>query len=305
MASADRGEHIVHLIDGTYELYRQFYGQAVRSSTPSGRAATVGVLNSTIALLAEGATHIGVASDHVIESFRNDLWPGYKTSDGMEPEIKNQIPVMEAALTALGVTVWPMVEYEADDALASAAAVADADRTVRQVQILSPDKDLGQCVKGRRVVQIDRRKMIKDGSGLIDEDAVVAKFGVGPTSIADYLGLVGDSADGFPGLEGWGAKSAAAVLARYGRIEEIPDSSDEWDVPGLRGAAKLAGTLASQRDLAMLFKKIATTVSTVPVGKVAHWRWTGPTADFARICAELEAPRLVAKVEKLAASSAG
>ncbi|MGA0879234.1 MAG: 5'-3' exonuclease [Ilumatobacteraceae bacterium] len=304
MATADRGELIVHLIDGTYELYRQFYGQAVRSSTPSGRVATAGVLNSTIALLAEGATHIGVASDHVIESFRNDLWPGYKTSEGMEPEIKDQIPVLEEALVALGVTVWPMIEYEADDALASAAAVADGDRTVQQVQILSPDKDLGQCVKGRRVVQIDRRKMIKDGSGLIDEDAVVAKFGVGPASIADYLGLVGDSADGFPGIDGWGAKSAATVLARYGCIEEIPDSHEEWDVSGLRSAAKLAGTLASQRDLAMLFKKIATTVSTVPVGNVAEWRWSGPTSDFARICAELDAPQLVSKVEKLVARPA-
>lgn len=298
------GGHVVHLIDGTYELYRQFYGQAVRSSTPSGRAATVGVLNSTIALLAEGATHVGVASDHVIESFRNDLWPGYKTSEGMEPEIKDQIPVMEEALTALGVTVWPMVEYEADDALASAAAVADSDASVQQVQILSPDKDLGQCVKGRRVVQIDRRKMIKDGSGLIDEDAVIAKFGVGPASIADYLGLVGDNADGFPGLEGWGAKSAAAVLSRYGRIEGIPDSHEDWEIPGLRGAAKLADTLCNQRDLAMLFKRIATTVSTVPVGTVGSWRWTGPTSDFARVCAELDAPRLVAKVESLVAGSA-
>lgn len=295
---------MVHLVDGTYELYRQFYGQAVRSSTPSGRAATVGVLNSTIALLAEGATHIGVASDHVIESFRNELWSGYKTSEGMEPEIKDQIPVMEEALTALGVTVWPMVEFEADDALASAAAVAEADPTVSQVQILSPDKDLGQCVKGRRVVQIDRRKMIKDGSGLIDEDAVVAKFGVGPASIADYLGLVGDSADGFPGLEGWGAKSAAAVLARYQRIEEIPDSHEDWDVPGLRGAAKLAATLSAQRELALLFRRIATTVATVPVGAVAEWRWTGPTPDFARICAELDAPRLVSKVESLLTGSA-
>lgn len=291
---------IVHLIDGTYELYRQFYGQAVRSSTPSGSAATVGVLNSTIALLIEGATHIGVASDHTIESFRNDLWPGYKTSEGMEPEIKEQIPIMEEALIALGVTVWPMVEFEADDALASAAAVADADRSVHQVQILSPDKDLGQCVKRQRVVQIDRRKMVKDGSGLMDEDGIIAKFGVPPSSIADYLALVGDAADGFPGLEGWGAKSAAAVLARYGHLENIPDSPGQWDVPGLRGAAKLAATLAAQRDVAMLFRRVATTVTTVPVGTVAEWRWTGPTADFARICDELGAPRLVAKVESLA-----
>ena len=295
---------IVHLVDGTYELYRQFYGQAVRSSTPAPFAATVGVLNSTIALLAEGATHIGVASDHVIESFRNELWPGYKTSEGMEPEIKEQIPLMEEALTALGVTVWAMVEYEADDALASAAAVADADRHVRQVQILSPDKDFGQCVKKQRVVQFDRRKMVKDGSGLIDEEAVIAKFGVPPSGIADYLALVGDTADGFPGLEGWGAKSAAAVLGRYGRIEDIPDSPGQWDVPGLRGAVKLAATLASQRDMAMLFRRLATTVTTVPVGLVPDWEWTGPTDDFARICADLDAPRLVAKVESLVTKSA-
>lgn len=293
------GVMIVHLVDGTYELYRQFYGQAVRSSSPSGQGATVGVLNSTIALLAEGATHIGVASDHVIESFRNDLWAGYKTSEGMEPEIKEQIPVMERALVALGVTVWPMVEYEADDALASAAAVADADPSVRQVQILSPDKDLGQCVKQQRVVQIDRRKMVKDGLGLIDEDAVISKFGVPPSAIADYLALVGDSADGFPGLEGWGAKSAAAVLTRYRRIEDIPDSPGQWDVPGLRGAAKLAATLAGQRDLALLFRRLATTVTTVPVGSVPDWQWQGPTIDFARICDELGAPRLVSKVESL------
>jgi len=296
---------IVHLIDGTYELYRQFYGQAVRSSNPSGRAATVGVLNSTIALLTEGATHIGVASDHTIESFRNDLWSGYKTSEGMEPEIKEQIPVMEQALTALGVTVWPMVEYEADDALASAAAVAEADPAVQQVQILSPDKDLGQCVRQQRVVQIDRRKMVKDGSGLMDEDAVIAKFGVPPSSIADYLALVGDTADGFPGLEGWGAKSAAAVLARYGRIEDIPESPGQWDVPGLRGAPKLAATLVAQRDLAMLFRRIATTVTTVPVGAVAEWRWAGPTTEFAGICDELGAPRLVAKVESLVSGLGG
>lgn len=290
---------IVHLVDGTYELYRQYYGQAVRSSAPDPRAATVGVLNSTIALLAEGATHIGVASDHVIESFRNDLWAGYKTSEGMEPEIKEQIPVMENALVALGVTVWPMIEYEADDALASAAAVADGDRRVRQVQILSPDKDLGQCVKKQRVVQIDRRKMVKDGSGLIDEEAVLAKFGVPPSGIADYLALVGDTADGFPGLEGWGAKSAAAVLSRYGCIENIPDSPGQWDVPGLRGAAKLANTLANQRELALLFRQIATTVTTVPVGSVDDWEWTGPTDDFANVCVDLGAPRLMAKVQSL------
>ena len=293
---------IVHLVDGTYELYRQHYGQAVRSSVPAPNAATIGVLNSTLQLLQEGATHIGVATDHVIESFRNDLWHGYKTSEGMEPEILTQIPIVEEALRSMGVTVWAMEEYEADDALASAAAVASADPKVTQVQILSPDKDLGQCVVGDRVVQIDRRKMSKGEDGLVNEAAVIAKFGVPPSSIADYLGLVGDTADGFPGLAGWGAKSAATVLARYGRIEYIPEAAGQWDVPGLRGAPKLAASLSENRDLALLFRRIATTVDTVPVGKVAEWRWDGPTPDFAEFCADLGAPRLAEKAAGLARS---
>lgn len=292
----------VHLIDGTYELYRQHFGQAVRSSNPSPNAATIGVLNSTYQVLKDGATHIGVATDHVIESFRNDLWDGYKTSEGMEEEILVQIPIVEEALRAMGVTVWPMIEFEADDALASAARVAAADRRVEQVQILSPDKDLGQCVVGRRVVQIDRRRMAKDGSGLVDEDAVREKFGVPPSAIADWLALVGDTADGFPGLSGWGAKSAAAVLARYGRLEDIPDSVDEWDVPGLRGAARLAESLASQRELALLFRKVSTVVDTVEVGRVDEWEWSGPTVDFDEFCGDLGAPRLAERVAGLAAS---
>jgi len=293
---------IVHLVDGTYELYRQHYGQAVRSSTPAPNAATIGVLNSTLQLLQEGATYIGVATDHVIESFRNDLWDGYKTSEGMEPEILTQIPIVEEALRSMGVTVWAMEEYEADDALASAAAVAAADPEVTQVRILSPDKDLGQCVVGDRVVQIDRRKMSKGEDGLVNEAAVIAKFGVPPSSIADYLGLVGDTADGFPGLAGWGAKSAAAVLARYGHIEDIPDAAGQWDVPGLRGAPKLAASLSENRELALLFRRIATTVDTVPVGTVAEWHWDGPTADFAEFCADLGAPRLAEKAAGLARS---
>jgi 5'-3' exonuclease len=293
---------IVHLVDGTYELYRQHYGQAVRSSTPAPNAATIGVLNSTLQLLQEGATYIGVATDHVIESFRNDLWDGYKTSEGMEPEILTQIPIVEEALRSMGITVWAMEEYEADDALASAAVVAAADAKVTQVQILSPDKDLGQCVVGDRVVQIDRRKMAKGEDGLVNEAAVIAKFGVPPSSIADYLGLVGDTADGFPGLPGWGAKSASAVLARYGHIEDIPDAPGQWDVPGLRGAVKLATSLSENRELAFLFRRIATTVTTVPVGNVADWHWDGPTADFADFCADLGAPRLAEKAAGLARS---
>ena len=217
----------VHLVDGTYELFRQNFGRAAREPDAGPYAATTGVLASTLQLLAEGATHIGVASDHVIESFRNDMWPGYKTSAGMPPELLAQIPVVEEALVAMGVTTWAMVVHEADDALAAAAAIADADERVEQVLIVTPDKDLGQCVRGRRVVQFDRRKR-----ELVDEDGVVAKFGVRPASIPDYLGLVGDSADGYPGIPGWGAKSAAAVLARYGHLEDIPDHAGQWDVPG-------------------------------------------------------------------------
>ncbi len=292
----------VHLIDGTYELFRQHFGQAVRSSEPVPFAATVGVLNSTLQLLAEGATHLGVASDHVIESFRNDLWEGYKTSEGMDPEIKDQIPVMERALEAMGITVWPMVEFEADDALASAAAVADSWPGVDQVLILTADKDLGQCVKGRRIVQIDRRKVAKNEHGVIDEQGVIDKFGVPPSGIADYLALVGDTSDGFPGITGWGAKSASAVLARYGSIENIPVAVAEWDVPGLRGAARLSDNLNAQRHLAGVFKQLATAVTTVPVGGVDEWQWRGPREDFDAVCGELGVPRVAERARKLARS---
>ena len=214
----------VHLVDGTYELFRQHFGATAGGTrTPGEFDATTGVLASTIQLIADGATHIGVASDHTIESFRNELFPAYKDSAEMPPELLAQIPLMEEALTALGVTVWAMDRFEADDALASAAAVAERDERVEQVLIVTPDKDLGQCVRGRRVVQFDRRKR-----EIVDEDAVRAKFGVSPESIPDYLGLVGDAADGFPGLPGWGAKSAALVLARYGHIEDIPASAGQW-----------------------------------------------------------------------------
>ena len=281
---------IVHLLDGTYELFRQHFGRP----DPGAFGATKGVLSSVLMMLNEGVTHIGVASDHVIESFRNDLWPGYKTSAGMPPELLAQFPVMEEAMAAMGVTVWPMVEWEADDALAAAAAVADADPRVDQVVICTPDKDLGQCVRGKRVVQLDRRK-----GTVYDEAGVTEKFGVGPSSIPDYLALVGDSADGFPGLSGWGAKSAAAVLARYGHIEDIPTHAGQWDVPGLRSAANLAKTLADQMDLALLFRRIATVELDVPVGSVDDWRWTGPTDGFAEICRHIEAPGLVARARGL------
>lgn len=286
----------VHLVDGTYELFRQHFGAARHHEQPSPLAATVGVLGSTLQLIADGATHVGVASDHVIESFRNDLWAGYKTSEGMDPALLHQIPVLEEALIAMGVTTWAMEVHEADDALGAAAKVADADPRVEQVLIVTPDKDLGQCVRGSRVVQYDRRK-----GEIIDEAAVVAKFGVGPASIPDYLGLVGDTADGFPGLAGWGAKSAAAVLARYGHLEEIPDASGQWDVPGLRGAPNLARTLAEQRELAYLFRRIATVETEIDVGGVDDWEWAGPTPEFAALAAELDAANLSARANALAA----
>ena len=233
----------VHLVDGTYELFRQHFGMASRHSDRGPFDAAAGVVASTLALVEDGATHIGVASDHTIESFRNALWAGYKTSEGMDPEILEQIPVMERALVAAGFIVWPMVDHEADDALGAAALVAERDERVEQVLIVTADKDLGQCVRGERVVQFDRRNR-----QIIDADGVRAKFGVGPESIPDYLGLVGDTADGFPGLPGWGAKSAALVLARYGHIEDIPAAAGQWDVSGLRGAAKLSATLQARLD---------------------------------------------------------
>ena len=282
----------MHLVDGTYELFRQHFGNK-DSSNP--RAATIGVLTSTLQLIADGATHVGVASDHVIESFRNDLWMGYKTSEGMLPELLEQIPVLEDALVAMGVTTWAMVEWEADDALASAAAVAGADERVEQVLIITADKDLGQCVVGNRVVQFDRRKR-----EVIDEAGVREKFGVGPESIADYLALVGDTADGYPGLPGWGAKSAAAVLARYGHIEDIPHAAGLWDVPGLRGAPKLAATLQEQMEHALLFRTIATVALDVPVGAVDDWKWAGPTERFTEVATHLGVPGLATRAQALA-----
>ncbi len=286
----------VHLVDGTYELYRQHYGQATKHATPPPFAATIGVLASTLQLIADGATHIGVASDHIIESFRNDLYDGYKTSEGMEPVILHQIPLVEDALRAMGVVVWAMEEFEADDALGSAARVAASDKRVQQVVMLTPDKDLGQCVEGKRVVQFDRRNNV-----IIDDAAVREKFGVGPASIADYLALVGDTSDGFPGLSGWGAKSAATVLAKYEHIEAIPDDETTWDV-AVRGATKLGLTLRENRELAALFKKIATVVTTVNVGEVDDWQWHGPTAEFSALCDELGSPQLSKRATTLAQS---
>jgi 5'-3' exonuclease len=278
-------------------MYRQHYGQAVRHRDPPPFAATVGVLSSTLQLLTEGATHIGVATDHVIESFRNDLYDGYKTSEGMEPVLLEQIPIVEKALRALGVTVWAMEKYEADDALASAVAVACEDRRVHQVRILTPDKDLGQCVSGRRVVQVDRRNNL-----VLDENEIRKKFGIGPESIADYLALVGDSADGFPGLSGWGAKSASTVLAKYISLDQISDDHEQWKLDGLttlRGAEKLAKTLRENREQAALFRTLATLVQDVPVGSVDNWKWTGATPEFADLLKEFGATHLLDRLERL------
>ena len=290
---------IVHLIDGTYELYRQHFGQAIRHSTPPPLAATRGVVTSTLQLLAGGATHVAVSVDHVIESFRNDLYDGYKTSDGMEEDILNQLPMMEDALRALGVVVWPMVKYEADDGLAAAAVLAGADSRVDQVQMLTPDKDLGQIVSGNRIVQYDRRNDV-----IINEQAVIEKFGVGPSSIADWLALVGDTADGFPGLSGWGAKSASSVLSVYAHLEKIPDDEQQWNTDGVvvRGAAKLATTLRENRELADLFKVVATVVTDVSddvaLGDVDSWEWKGPSAHLNEIAKTLGMTDLVERAER-------
>ena len=244
-----------------------------------------GVVMSLLGMITGGASYIGVATDHVIESFRNRMWPGYKTGDGIDPPLLAQFPLLEDALAMLGVTVWPMVEYEADDALAAAAEKAAADPDVEQVIICTPDKDLAQCVRGKRVVQMNRRT-----NTIVDEDGVRKKFGVGPRSIPDYLALVGDSSDGYPGLQGWGAKSAAAVLARFEKLEAIPADYREWHV-NARNAASLALTFANERDRAWLFRDLATLRTDMPIfDSVEQLRWTGPTEQFAALAARLEAP---------------
>ena len=263
----------VHLVDGTYELFRHFYGIPPAQNRDGEEIAAVrGVVYSIRGLVHSGATHIGVATDRVIESFRNDLWPGYKTGEGIDPALWAQFPLLEEALVAWGVKLWPMVEFEADDALASAAVKAAGDPRVEQVIICSPDKDFGQCVQGTRIVQLDRvRRTSRDEAG------VVARFGVPPASIPDYLALVGDSADGFPGLAGWGAKSAAAVLAKFGHVDAIPDDHRAWGV-NIPRAASLAATLARDRELARLFRNLATLRTDVPVfDSVDDLEWNGPT----------------------------
>jgi 5'-3' exonuclease len=275
----------VYLIDGTYELFRHYF--AVPSAKdPDGReiGAVRGVLISLLGMMEAGKTHIGVATDHVIESFRNSLWRGYKTSAGVDKALLSQFPILEETLTALGVMVWPMVEFEADDALAAAAVRAAADPRVDRVIVCTPDKDLAQVVSGTRIVQMDRRKRT-----IRDEGGVVEKFGVLPESIPDYLALVGDSSDGYPGLPGWGEKSAAAVLAKFKHLEDIPADWQEWRVNASRAAA-LAATLERDRELAYLFRTLATLRTDIPVfDDVDALRWEGPTAAFPELAARIDA----------------
>ncbi len=288
----------VHLVDGTYELFRHYF--AIPSQTNEAGeqiAAARGVANSMLSLLRDGATHVAIATDHVIESFRNELWEGYKSGEGLEPELHSQFPILEDALEALGLVVWRMVEHEADDGMAAGAAMAAADSRVEEVVICTPDKDLAQCVVGKRVVQYDRRKGVRT-----DEEGVKHKFGVAPASIPDYLALVGDSADGFPGLRGWGAKSSSTVLAHYEHLENIPEDPNLWPFK-VRSAAKLASTLAEERDLAMLFRRIATVDRSAPVSaSVDDLEWRGPSDDLDEFAERLRAPELIRQAEELAES---
>jgi len=289
----------VHLIDGTYELFRYYF--AVPSAVDqNGReiGAVRGVLASVLSMIESGATHLGVATDHVVESFRNDLYAGYKTSEGVPAELLSQFPILEEALEAMGVKVWPMTYFEADDALASAASKASQDKSVSQVIICTPDKDLGQCVVGTRVVQLDRRRDI-----LRDEAGVVAKFGVSPKSIPDFLGVVGDTADGFPGLTGWGEKAAALTFSQYPHLEEIPKNWREWH-PSIRRARPLSESLFTAWDNALLFRTLATLRLDVPVfDSIEDLRWHGARADFESYCARLRAPTLVRRVGTASAQS--
>jgi 5'-3' exonuclease len=282
----------VYLVDGTYELFRHFFAvPAAKDANGQEVGAVRGVLTSVVSMLERGATHIGVATDHVVESFRNDLYPGYKTAEGVPPELLSQFPILEEALEAMGVLVWPMVYYEADDALASAAAKAAQDERVRQVLICTPDKDLGQCVVGTRVVQLDRRQNI-----VRDEAGVITKFGVTPQSIPDYLAVVGDSADGFPGVAGWGAKAAALVLSQYSHLELVPKDWRLWHA-SIRKARLLSESLFSAWNDALLFRTLATLRTDVPVfDTIEDLRWKGPAASFAEYCQRINALDLLRRV---------
>jgi 5'-3' exonuclease len=275
----------VYLVDGTYELFRHYYAlPPAIDENGLDVAAVRGVLASVLGMIKGGATHVAVATDHVIESFRNGLWAGYKTGEGIEAALLAQFSLLEEVLSAAGVLVWPMVEFEADDALAAAAAAAARDSRVEQVIICTPDKDLAQCVSGTRIVQLNRRTRVT-----LDEPAVIKKFGVAPASIPDYLALVGDAADGYPGLGGWGAKSAGAVLRKYGRLEFIPADFRQWSVNAANAGA-LANVLSKERDLAMLFRTLATLRTDIALfDDVDQLKWNGPTPEFAQLGARLDA----------------
>jgi len=290
----------VHLVDGTFELFRHFYGIRHLNDTPGyERAAVAGVIQTLVSMLEGGATHVGVATDHVIESFRNDLYDGYKTGEGIDPRLWAQFVPLEEAVLALGVVIWPMVEVEADDALAAAAAVAAADARVEQIILYSPDKDLAQCVQGDRVVQLDRR------TGRVRNEAGVrADFGVPPASIPDYLALVGDTADGYPGLPGWGARSAATLLARYGRIEDIPPLVTDWDVT-VRGAPKLAETLYERREEALLFRKLAILRTDQPRVTVDSLEFRGVSPELEALAASWGKPALASRAKAIAGTRTG
>ena len=292
----------VFLVDGTYELFRHYYAvPSARDKQGREVGAVRAVLASVLGMIKGGATHIAVATDHVIESFRNQLWPEYKTSEGVEPELLAQFQLLEDVLSAAGVVVWPMVEFEADDALAAAAALAEKDARVKRVVICTPDKDLAQCVRGMRVVQLNRRTRVT-----LDEQGVIQKYGVPPLSIPDYLALVGDSADGYPGLAGWGAKSSAAVLARFGHLEQIPKDCREWHV-NAASAGALADTLRREWADALLFRKLATLRTDIALfDDVEQLRWSGPKPEFEAIAAELDStvtePRKVSSRKTVSAS---
>ena len=275
----------VYLVDGTYELFRHYYAlPSARDEDGHEIAAVRGVLASVLGMIKSGAKYIAVATDHVIESFRNGLWPGYKTSAGIEPDLRAQFPLLEEVLAAAGVLVWPMIEFEADDALAAGAVAAARDTRVERVIICTPDKDLAQCVRGSRIVQLNRRTRVT-----LDEAGVVAKFGVLPESIPDYLALVGDTADGYPGLPGWGAKSSAAVLAKFHHLESIPKDCREWRVNAANASA-LAGTLCREWDRALLFRDLATLRTDLELfDDVEQLRWQGPTQGFDKLAAQLDA----------------
>ena len=288
----------IHVIDGTYELFRYFYAvPSTKDSSGQEIGAVRGVLGSVLSIIEGGATHVGVATDHVIESFRNDLYLRYKTGEGVDPALLSQFPILEEALQSMGVLVWPMVEFEADDALASAAAKAAQDDRVRQIIICTPDKDLSQCVVGSRVVQLDRqRKTVRDEAG------VIGKFGVKPSSIPDYLAVVGDNADGFPGISGWGSKTASAVFSKYPHLEEIPKDWRQWD-PMVRRARPLAESLFAAWEDALLFRTLATLRVDVPLfSSIDDLLWRGAAEGFNQTCERMNAPDLFRRASARKAS---